>query len=160
MAYMGGGALPSVWDTIRSELQKIKITFLGEVKTSPKSGKPFREVGADEFNGERKAAFDRTCEAFAPFKVGDEVEVELSANGKYINTVQKVGGSGVPTQGSGGKGFSKGGFSRGGGFQPDPEKNAAVYTKYALDFMAANKSSVKEAVDTVFAIREAVKGRL
>jgi len=141
-------------------VQKIKLTFMGEVKTSPKSGKNFREIGADEFNGERKAAFDKTCAAFTPFKVGDEVEVELSENGKYINSVQKVGGGpGTPTAGFGGKGFSKGGYSK----ADDPEKNISVYTSYVLNHMIdfkAMKLTPEQAVDQVMKVRDLVKGRL
>jgi hypothetical protein len=139
-------------------VQKIKLTMVGEVKVSSKSGKNFREIGAEEFNGEKRAAFDRVANDFAQFKAGDEVEVELSENGKYINKVQKVGGGGVPTPGFGGKGFSKVGFSK-----DDPEKNISVYTSYVLNHMIdfkAMKLTPEQAVDQIFKVRELVKGRL
>lgn len=138
-------------------MQKVKLTFIGDVKVSPKSGKNLREIGAEEFNGEKKAAFDRTCDAFAPFKVGDEVEVEVSENGKYINKVSKVGAVGNPTAGYGGKGFVKGSYSK----APDPEKDIAIYTRYCLDtVLQGYTKDPKVALDLVFSIKEQVKGRL
>lgn len=134
----------------------MKLTKLGEAKFNQKVQKNFREVQVEGW-AEPKTAWDKTCAAFDAFRVGDDVDIDLSENGKYINGVRKAGAP-VPTA-AGGKGWSKGGF----GGAPDPERNISVYTSYVIDHMIDFKSkglTPEQAVDQLFKVRELVKGKL
>lgn len=131
----------------------VKFTDVGVPKQA-KNGKMVRDVMAEGWPAP-KGAWDKTCAAMDAFKNGDSAEVDLDPSGKYINSVRRPGEA-APTQSfSGGKGsFSK-------SFTPDPEKNTAVYTSYALDVIkAVPKMTPTEAVDLVFAVRALVKGKL
>ena len=132
----------------------VKFTDVGVPKQA-KNGKMVRDVMAEGWPGP-KGAWDKTCAAMDSFRAGDSAEVELDPSGKYINSVRPQG-TPVPT---GGSGYSKGGSGK-PAYVPDPEKNAAVYTSYALDLLKADKAKTPaEAVDMVFATRALVKGKL
>lgn len=137
----------------------VKLTYIGTMQTRP-DGKVYREVGAEQWNGEKKSAW-KTAPMFNDLKVGDEVDILLDEkSGKYINKVTKAGN---PTPGFGGTGSSKGTFSGAGkpAWQPDPEKNTAVYTKYALDAMEAKLATKpEEAVALVMGLRKLVNAAL
>lgn len=129
----------------------VKLTMVGPV-TVARNGKNVRDIMAEGWP-EKKSAWDKTADAFNNFTAGQQVEVELDKTGKYINSVRNPGEA-APT---GGSGYGK----KSSGFTPDPEKNAAVYTSYALDLMKADaKLTPADAVDKVFATRALVKGKL
>lgn len=130
----------------------VKLTMVGPI-TVARNSKNVRDIMAEGWN-EKKSAWDKTAIAFDAFKAGDQAEIETDASGKYINTVRRPGEAGP----IGGSGYGK---KSSGGFTPDPEKNTAVYTSYALDLIKANaKMTPAEAVDMVFATRALVKGKL
>lgn len=130
----------------------VKFTDVGTPKQA-KNGKMVRDVMAEGWPGP-KGAWDKTCSAMEAFRAGDSAEVELDPSGKYINSVRKQGEA-APTSGGGGKGYASKSYT------PDPEKNTAVYTSYALDVIkAVPKITPAEAVDLVFAVRALVKGKL
>lgn len=132
----------------------VKLTMVGPV-TVARNGKNVRDIMAEGWP-EKKGAWDLTAKAFDGINAGDSVEVELDRSGKYINSVRRPGEA-APTTGGGGSGYGK----KTSGFTPDPEKNAAVYTSYALDLIKNNgKLTPQEAVDLVFATRALVKGKL
>ena len=132
----------------------VKFTDVGTPKQA-KNGKMVRDVMAEGWPGP-KGAWDKTCAAMDSFRAGDSAEVELDPSGKYINSVRPQGAPAPTSQGfPGGKGYASKSFT------PDPEKNAAVYTSYALDLLKADKAKTPaEAVDMVFATRALVKGKL
>jgi hypothetical protein len=133
---------------------KAKLNFIGPIQQKP-DGKQFREVGAEEFAGERKSAW-KCAPEFDKYRVGDTVDVLLSDNGKYINAV-RPGESANPTPGTGGTGYAKKTYSGAGksAYQPDPEKNTSVYTSYVLEHVLDKPKGLtpEQAVALVMKVR-------
>lgn len=128
-----------------------KIDMIGEKGTY--KDKAVRKVFLD---GKEYSAWEKVADAMDLFKVGEEVEVKLSDNGKYINAINRPGQAPI------------GGFAgKGGGFQKrewkeDPEKNVSVYTSYVLEHMLTFKDGLtpEEAVKQLFHVRSLVKKAL
>lgn len=128
------------------------ISYIGEEKVN-RNGKKYRSV---KVTGDETwyAAYAKALSALANFKVGDEVDFDISDKGPFINNIQLTqSGSGsvraVQPAPSGGHPATN----------PNSEKDMAVYTRYALDAVLGGKSE-EEALRLVFSLRERVRAIL
>jgi hypothetical protein len=120
------------------------ISYIGETKIS-KNNKEHKEV---KFVGDDNvyAAYGFSFTNIQRFKVGDEIDVEIDASGRYINKVTKVpGGPAQPSQST---------STPPSKAKEDRERDTGIYTRYALDYLMANpKATPQSAVDVVMSIR-------
>ncbi len=131
-----------------------KLEFIGPV--SNRNGKNFRAVKID---GVEYSAWDRIAADLDNWHVGDECSTKISENGKYLNGIYRAGGARTGGSATGARPYSGGGSGK--SWVPDPEKDAGVYTRYAMDAILQGKfKEIPDAVDFVFNIRKAVKKKL
>lgn len=126
------------------------ISFIGEPQLS-KTGKEKRDV---KFTGDDNVygAYGYSFQNIARFKVGDEVDIETSPDGKFINKVSRPQGGAKQATATGAQQVAP--SSPPPRFKEDKEKDIAVYTRYAVDFMIAKANCTPQvAVDTIMAVR-------
>lgn len=130
-----------------------KIEALGQKEVN-NNGKEFRRVTID---GREFRAYGFSCKNLEKFRVGDEIVIELSEDGKFLNKISKVGNGSASGPSSSNVPGVPSSQQRS---QFDTDKEVGVLTRYALDAYLSGKFGEKDSVDFVIRLRDAVKERL
>ena len=129
----------------------MRLEQIGEKKQSS-SGKDYREIVVD---GKRAKAFGYSLTNVERLSEGDDVEIELSEDGKFVNKIRR--GSGAPAD----KGHMKAATHAAPAAPVENEKDAAVYSRYIVDtYISGKVPTVEAAAELVFTARRLAKEHL